>query len=505
MPRPVDPRTSDSIPKWKGMLRPTTDPASAIPRWTFRVGLLTPVFGGGVVPARVEEDRPFRVPSIRGQLRFWWRATQAARFDLAPRSPGQRIDYRPLREAEALLWGMASVAWDASHGRTNEPMASAVRIVVEEVEGSVQVRQMTDRRAPIGSGLGYLYFPAREIRGPGARPAQSYWFGPSARVRVELDLTQVRSNLARLPSFAGQELDDAFREDLVKQVAGALWAWGCFGGIGARTRRGAGAVVLERVEGPHAQAIAPRCRSAAELLRAIETAAGTFVCGTSEHAWDVPVLKGAFVALADLDPGGRQRNVKGEPGPVLEMPERIADAVGKVMQHFRQGVGLARNPGQGNRPGRSRWPEADALRRMLNRWSPNHEPRLPVFFPRAAFGLPIVFRFQTQGDPEGQITLTPAGGLRRMASPLILRPYRLEGTDRYALVGLMLNTRIEPPEGLEVQHGHRTIPVSPEAEPVAGDKPFGPKVQPLRESGGGPAPWALLGRIADKRAGRIRL
>lgn len=88
MPRPVDPRTSESIPHGKGLLQPTTGPASAVPRWTFRVSLLTPVFGGGVMPAEVEEDRPFRVPSIRGQLRFWWRATQAARFDLALRQPG---------------------------------------------------------------------------------------------------------------------------------------------------------------------------------------------------------------------------------------------------------------------------------------------------------------------------------------------------------------------------------------------------------------------------------
>src|SRR5690606_11762683 len=36
---------------------------------------LTPIFKGGSTTAQIDEERPFRSPSIRGALRYWWRAT----------------------------------------------------------------------------------------------------------------------------------------------------------------------------------------------------------------------------------------------------------------------------------------------------------------------------------------------------------------------------------------------------------------------------------------------
>ena len=91
---------------------------------------------------------------------------------------------------------------------------------------------------------------------------------------------------------------------------------------------------------------------------------------------------------------------------------------------------MGRNQGLGNRPGRSRWPEADTIRRATNTHAPMHKPEHPVdgFYPRAAFGLPLVFHFKdkNEGDPRGQdsdsLVLNPEGH-DRMASPLILRPY----------------------------------------------------------------------------------
>lgn len=55
-------------------------------------------------------------------------------------------------------------------------------------------------------------------------------------------------------------------------------------------------------------------------------------------------------------------------------------------------------------------------------------------FPRAAFGLPIVFHFKDHADPEDHV-LKPSGH-ERMASPLILRPY-FDG-NRYAPAALLL-------------------------------------------------------------------
>ena len=180
-----------------------------------------------------------------------------------------------------------------------------------------------------------------------------------------------------------------------EQVIEALRWWASFGGVGARTRRGLGTVEA-----------------------------------TGDDVELTPVSR------EEVDSrGGRM---------VLRPPSRNAveawrSAV-EALSDFRQGRNVGRNPGRGSRPGRSRWPEPDAIRHLTGDHAPEHEPKPPVVghYPRAAFGLPIVFQFKNknQGDPKGPkgkgLTLNPAAveteatkKLRRdrMASPLILRPY----------------------------------------------------------------------------------
>ena len=99
----------------------------------------------------------------------------------------------------------------------------------------------------------------------------------------------------------------------------------------------------------------------------------------------------------------------------------------RKLQKFRQGPGFARkanDQGQANgaSPGRSYWPEPDAIRRMADRWFGKNQlsqhlngQRQPVgdphdhapshlsgnVFPRAAFGLPIIFKFRDDGGANG--------------------------------------------------------------------------------------------------------
>ena len=89
----------------------------------------------------------------------------------------------------------------------------------------------------------------------------------------------------------------------------------------------------------------------------------------------------------------------------------------ETLKDFRQGPGLGRNPdSRPNRPGRSRWPESDAIRRLTGQWTPRHEPKHAVdgFYPRAAFGLPMVFDFKDRDDPKGRcrpnVQLAPPDG-----------------------------------------------------------------------------------------------
>ncbi|HWN68265.1 MAG TPA: type III-B CRISPR module RAMP protein Cmr1, partial [Haliangium sp.] len=56
---------------------------------------ITPVLGGGAVTRRVEREGMVRVPGMRGQLRFWWRALHVHDCENAAE----------LARREAELWG----------------------------------------------------------------------------------------------------------------------------------------------------------------------------------------------------------------------------------------------------------------------------------------------------------------------------------------------------------------------------------------------------------------
>ena len=161
----------------------------------------------------------------------------------------------------------------------------------------------------------------------------------------------------------------AFRcEDKREQVVEALRWWASFSGVGSRTRRGFGAIKTDRVD--------------AELKPV-----------TAEEARE----KGAWM-------------LTGKRADAMRAWGSAIDSLKNFRQH-RGGVPTHRKGG----PGRSNWPEADAIRRdaeMTER-----------VFPRAAFGLPIVFHFKDGGrsDPDDVIVVPEDGD--RMASPLILRPY----------------------------------------------------------------------------------
>ena len=168
--------------------------------------------------------------------------------------------------------------------------------------------------------------------------------------------------------------------------------WASFGGVGARTRRGLGALKV-----------------------------------SIRRAGLTPVASGEVAAR-----GGRLALG----APVTDAATAWERAV-EPLRRFRQGPNVGRNPGQHNHPGRSRWPEPDAIRRLTSQHANAHAPEHPVhgLYPRAAFGLPVIFHFKDPGDPKDQ-TLEPAGDSDRMVSPLILRPYHDGG--RYRPAALLL-------------------------------------------------------------------
>jgi len=177
-----------------------------------RFTVVTPVFGGGVridktAPHHKEIDpvTPVRGASVRGQLRFWWRATHGCTCS----------SIEEMREREGALWGAASKAGRVSLTiRVEGEAEPATQIAVYESNerGGIRAKRGMEEVA-------YGAFPLQPPKEASNKDAGSLSLVGSTYV-VSL----------RVPQENRAEVDDA------------LTAWTLFGAIGGRGRRGFGAV-----------------------------------------------------------------------------------------------------------------------------------------------------------------------------------------------------------------------------------------------------------------------
>ena len=175
--------------------------------------LVTPLYGGGVESATVDERMPIRVSAIRGQLRIWWRLLAKHKWKL-----GSDVE---IRRAEFALWG----------GMGKEAHASEVFLKVENVGEATVVPYKDYATKPnpnnphlmMPTELAYVFFPASNETNPD--------------VTHEVIKEGLTWDLHF--RFANSLQQDAER---VAQVVETLRWWGQFGGLGFRSRRGTGAV-----------------------------------------------------------------------------------------------------------------------------------------------------------------------------------------------------------------------------------------------------------------------
>lgn len=373
------------------------------------IHVVTPMFGGGAVAGVPDMELPIHGASVRGNLRFWWRACHGTRFASA----------RELFEAEAVIWGQAASGSPAKHGP--RPVEIVVEIVnpgklVEPQQHDRGDRLQLDRSFP-----SYVVFPFQGKSGRDGQPSR-----PAANCLRDI-IFRVRFTRA-----AHVEPDDEPR--IKGEVEDALWAWVNFGGVGSRTRRGCGALF---------------CRDYAPvepLDQWFQRTAGQRV-DHGRRDLPIPVLSDARVAI----------------GEAVEPPVAAWRTCAQWLQHFRQGVNYARNPGQqSNRPGRSRWPEPDSVRDLLQLHDPRHQPVHPArpLFPRADLGLPLIF--QRMGDPRADPVLDVSeAGASRFASPIIVKPLAL-GPDRAVPMVIVLHAPYlweVAPDSVKLRHGKREASV----------------------------------------------
>ncbi len=350
---------------------------------TRKYRLITPLLGGGVVTGANDPDNLIRPTGIRGQLRFWWRATHGWQCG---------ADMVAMKSREDQIWGTANLtSTEPEEAAPEKPGYKAVHIMVEVISEGDPVKPfvMNSRRRPEGANAipEYAAFPLQ----PEKETITIY--GQNAPIN------DVRTDVTFLLTLI-------FAREVWQEVQDTLWAWETFGGVGARTRRGFGALKLVEIDG---QAVSndyfpPAQQGGAEIwlkqrISKYQPEESNQITGQVPYLANHPQI-----ALI-----GPDREAAGSWNALIEKLKKFRQRrFDFKMNHYSDF-------------GKSLWPEVSALRKRLY---PERDVRTPDKFPRAAFGLPIVFHLphdEEAGKPN--ITLQgPGKETERLASPLILKP-----------------------------------------------------------------------------------
>lgn len=369
---------------------------------TYHCMLVTPMYGGGVEAGKVDKKMPIRASSIRGQLRFWWRIA------CGPDDPDE------LFKQEKAIWG----------GIGDEgAQASQVEIRVKNTKFNGEIAAFEYERREDDRNK-YKGFPKAN---PEFGHAYALFSAQGKLNEYKTEIEKVPDNIAKTDlSFEllvrfKNALSTVQRGEVIKSIR---W-WASFGGVGSRTRRGLGAIEVKAKDG----SLTP------VTIEEVEKKGG--------------VLTFAF-------PNGKQ------------------DAVAcwkygcNKLRDFRQRENIGRNPkavGSKSPVGRSRWPEADSIRNLAKTHSKKHPPNnlKTNFFPRAAFGLPIIFHYQQDNrkgpghEPVDHTLKVADTEKERMASPLIIRPYH-DGKSWKAAALLLPNWEKALTQPLELSPNHLDKP-----------------------------------------------
>jgi CRISPR type III-B/RAMP module RAMP protein Cmr1 len=472
-----------------------------------RYKLITPLVGGGTESYKNDEHSVIRVSSIRGVLRFWWRATRGGL------SHG---DARHLRRLEARIWGGNCREYTAKATLSTTPVVANGQyhngvfgrndgFLVEWVgNGVIHVRYSHDdthvfhdvtfdtkgeynillRNAQsveiiradfddqslsslvvVFDGNQYqIICNQREVMHAAKVKMHVVSYIANNRIITETDpgsmllsgagnvsINDVRSvlsyvlfplrNVQKARIRTGVEFTlhieypDVYRED----VEAALWAWEHFGGLGARTRRGLGAI--ERLNNKNE----PIVYAQPLHERLVNGLADYVVNGT----WPKPTPHISLVTL-DAYGGATGASIFFDNQPDQNDAHTVWGHLFQKYRDFRQHRFL-----RGDRPhGENIWPEPNSLRQMerapLRNVPPFNAQGFQSHFPRAQMGMPIEHFFtSTKFNPTIRADVKHTVNIRdmhdqtkdaRFASPVMFRPVR-DGNSYKGIVVILGGSR----------------------------------------------------------------
>jgi CRISPR-associated protein Cmr1 len=392
---------------------------------TFHV--VTPLFLGD---AEREATR-FSLASLRGALRFWWRAREYPRILASKAGGDQNEALRLLQDKERRLFGTAGAEgsafaaprvpqrpFDAAAGHeraVDRPHAchgqDASTTKERLGQSRVLMRIKACRLGPSFAKDAELVDGSGQRVGPGARYLGYGLMGAFGARAGKLD----RSCFAAGGTIT---IELAFRpgtsEDDRKSCVAALRLLGLLGGLGARSRRGFGSLSLAGLDGELTDLDAGSAWQAPQTRAEYHAALDSLLPQQLDQA--LPPFT-AFSGLSRIEIVHEGAD-----------PLQVLDHVGKMMQRYRA-WGFR---GQINGEPSERNFERD------HDWSKRPaDPAFRSYVPqRAAFGLP-----HSYGKPLSVVPAAAQAGDRR-ASPLLIHIHRLG--DRYIAVLSLLPAEYVP-------------------------------------------------------------
>jgi len=358
---------------------------------TFHLELITPCFCGGAEP---EKQAEIRAPSIRGQLRWWFR-TLGGFKSLAPMS---------FRDQEALIFG--STAGD--QGR-------AGKLIVRIKNGPAHSNATRDDRefhAEVGTDRGYLAFPLRSKRKRenGVERLVEY------KGKAAFDWEDGKGTAVQLPAF---DLQLIWRGDAAiwSDIQALVVVFGNLGALGFRSRRALGALHITG----HA---APQDLSAA-LAR--------FGDPANVNDWQKRIV----IKKVTASPPSQPVSHANANDCIVTLARWLKDwrSHGRTVDHAN-----ARPPNPPHNSGFDPYAKNDHDR-GVDVGRQKGQPNNPTY--RPALGLPII-QFFSSGKPQVDWNESwDTGKARRnrnykgegrFASPVLLRPYKDAQGNWHALV-----------------------------------------------------------------------
>ncbi|MCA0352078.1 MAG: type III-B CRISPR module RAMP protein Cmr1 [Chloroflexi bacterium] len=403
--------------------------------------LITPLFGGGIEAGVNDPITPIRASGIRGQLRFWWRAIRGGGYS--------SID--DLRAKEAEIWGSANTNSDS---KKNRQLFRSVQINVTEV-----IHTQNEKKK-------YEITPYEVIKKDGKysvtitrnNPIPRYAvfpLQPTTEEAQEIKDNKQDKRIKKLTHNIHFDLEITYHESFELEIQSALWAWETFGGVGGRTRRGFGSIKrLDNLTYP----------------KTIKDFRQWLIKNFENYS----VLTYLHEKLPQLNINNPIRFMifyKTKKQGLFGMWRDLIEQ----LKYFRQAK---------NTDGTSLWPEPNQIRRITKQYLKHHNPdnvqanpqyKIIKAFPRAQFGLPIIFQFKGNRYGSNRKDLDPRPttlGLvnpndstkdnERLASPLILKTFQCTNGDSIGLAFILSGSELAPKMELALKaSGH---PISPKSE-----------------------------------------